>query len=48
MTTSEKYKRFRRLTRHLDDVAAFLEIALEDSIDDPSAAPHALGINARS
>ena len=35
-------------TGTLDDVAAFLEAALEDSVDDPSAVPHALGIIARS
>lgn len=50
MTTSEKYKRFDAADylENLDDVAAFLEVALEDSIDDPSAVPHALGIIARS
>ena len=50
MTTSEQYKRFDAADylETLDDVAAFLEVALEDSVDDPSAVPHALGIIARS
>jgi putative addiction module killer protein/probable addiction module antidote protein len=50
LTTSEKYKRFDAADylENLDDVTAFLEVALEDSIDDPSAVPHALGIIARS
>lgn len=34
--------------RNLNDVALFLEVALLDSDDDPSAVPHALGIIARS
>jgi probable addiction module antidote protein len=32
----------------LDDVAAYLEIALEESGEDPSAVPRALGVIARS
>lgn len=32
----------------LDDVAGYLEIALEASIDDPTAVPRALGVIARS
>ncbi|MCD6640505.1 MAG: putative addiction module antidote protein [Nocardioides sp.] len=50
MTTSVKHKRFDAADylETLDDVVAFLEVALEDSIDDPSAVPHALGIIARS
>lgn len=32
----------------LDDVAAYLEIALEESADDPTAVPRALGVIARS
>lgn len=32
----------------LDDVAAFLRAALEDSDEDPTALPHALGIITRS
>ena len=34
--------------KDLADVAMFLEVALEDSAEDPSAVPHALGIIARS
>jgi probable addiction module antidote protein len=47
---SEKYKRFDAADylKDLDDVAVFLEVALEDSAEDPSAVPHALGIIARS
>ncbi len=50
MTMSEKYKRFDAADylENLDDVALFLEVALEDSAEDPSALPHALGIIARS
>ena len=50
MTTNEKYKRFDAADylKNLDDVAVFLEVALEDSAEDPSAVPHALGIIARS
>ena len=32
----------------LDDVAAYLAIALEESAEDPSAVPRALGVIARS
>jgi len=47
---SEKYQRFDAADylKDLDDVAVFLEVALEDSAEDPSAVPHALGIIARS
>jgi len=50
MTTNEKYKRFDAADylKNLDDVAVFLEVALEDSADDPTAVPQALGIIARS
>ena len=50
MTTNEKYKRFDAADylKNLDDVAVFLEVALEDSADDPAAVPQALGIIARS
>lgn len=50
MTMSEKCKRFDAADylKGLDDVAVFLEVALEDSAEDPSALPHALGIIARS
>ena len=49
-TASEKYKRFDAACylENLDDVAVFLEVAVEDSAEDPSALPHALGIIARS
>lgn len=41
MTTSEKYQRFDAADylNNLDDVAVFLEVALEDSAEDPSAVP---------
>lgn len=47
---SVKYKKFDAADylKNLDDVALFLEVALEDSAEDPSAVPHALGIIARS
>ena len=50
MSAREKYQRFDAADylETLDDVAAFLEAALEDSIEDPGAVPHALGIIARS
>jgi len=50
MSMSEKYKRFDAADylENLDDVTVFLEVALEDSAEDPSALPHALGIIARS
>lgn len=32
----------------IDDVAAYLEVALEESADDPTAVPRALGVIARS
>lgn len=50
MTTSAKYKCFDAADylENLDDVVTFLEVALEDSIDDPGAVPHALGVIARS
>lgn len=47
---SEKYERFDAAD-YLDglgDVAAYLEIALEASADDPTAVPRALGVIARS
>ncbi|MBK8469888.1 MAG: addiction module antidote protein [Candidatus Phosphoribacter sp.] len=47
---SDKYTRFDAADylKDLDDVALFLEVALEDSAEDPTAVPHALGIIARS
>lgn len=47
MKLNKKYQKFDAAD-YLDDVALFLEVALEDSADDPSAVPHALGIIARS
>lgn len=50
MEFNEKYKKFDAADylKNLDDVAALLEGALEDSAEDPTAVPHALGIIARS
>lgn len=47
---SEKYKRFDAADylEDLEDVAAYLEIALEESAEDPTAVPRALGVIARS
>jgi probable addiction module antidote protein len=49
-TKSEKYKRFDAADYldDLEDIAAYLEIALEESTDDPTAVPRALGVIARS
>ena len=44
---TEKFKRFD-VADYLDDVAAYLEIALEASTEDPTAVPRALGVIARS
>jgi len=44
---TEKFKRFD-VADYLDDVAAYLEIALEASTEDPTALPRALGVIARS
>ena len=48
--TSANYTRFDAADylEDLDDVAAYLEIALEQSDEDPSAVPRALGVIARS
>ena len=45
-----KYARFDAADylEDLDDVAAYLEVALEESAEDPSAVPRALGVIARS
>lgn len=50
MTSSEKYQRFDAADYldDLDDVAGYLEIALEASAEDPTAVPRALGVIARS
>lgn len=47
---SDKYSRFdpADYLEGIDDVAAYLEIALEESGDDPTALPRALGVIARS
>lgn len=46
----EKYQRFDAADylTDMDEVAGFLRVAIEDSVEDPSAVPHALGIIARS
>jgi len=49
-TKSDKYTPFD-VPDHLDDledVAGYLELALEESAEDPSAVPRALGVSARS
>lgn len=50
MTTSPSYHRFDAADYldDLDDVAVYLRLALEDSADDPTAVPRALGVIARS
>lgn len=50
MGTNEKFTRFDAADYldDLDDVASYLEIALEGSIEDPTAIPRALGVIARS
>lgn len=48
--TTQTYRRFDPADhlRDLDDVATYLQIALEDSAEDPAAVPRALGAVARS
>ena len=50
MGEHSKYARFDAADylENLDDVAAYLEIALQESAEDPSAVPRALGVIARS
>ena len=50
MTEETKFRRFDAADYldDLDDVAAYLEIALDESADDPTAVPRALGVSARS
>ena len=50
MTTNKNYKRFDAADYldDLEDVAAYLEAALEASSEDPTALPRALGVIARS
>ena len=48
--TAEKYTRFdpADYLGDIDDVAAYLQLALEESAEDPTAVPRALGVIARS
>ena len=50
MTEETKFRRFDAADYldDLDDVTAYLEIALQESADDPTAVPRALGVIARS
>lgn len=50
MNQSDKYKPYdaAEYLDDLDDVAGYLELALEESAEDPSAVPRALGVIARS
>lgn len=49
-TKSDNYARFDAADYldGIDDAAAYLQIALEESTDDPTAVPRALGVIARS
>ena len=48
--TTNKYKAFdpADYLEGMDDVAGYLEVALAESAEDPSALPRALGVIARS
>ena len=48
--TAEKYTRFEPADylADIDDVSAYLQIAVEESAEDPTAVPRALGVIARS
>lgn len=48
--TSDKYKRFdvADYLFDLNDIAGYLELAIEESAEDPSAVPRALGVIART
>ena len=48
--TSDKYRRFdvADYLVDLDDVAGYLELAIAESVEDPSAVPRALGAIART
>ncbi len=50
MAEGSKYTRFDAADylEDLDDVATYLEIALQESAEDPTAVPRALGVIARS
>lgn len=49
-TKSEKFKPLdvAEYLYSMEDVSAYLEIALEESAEDPTAVPRALGVTARS
>ncbi|MCB0910020.1 MAG: hypothetical protein KDB60_00180 [Propionibacteriaceae bacterium] len=49
-TKADKYIRFDAADHldGIDDAAAYFQIALEQSADDPTAVPRALGVIARS
>jgi probable addiction module antidote protein len=49
-TKADKYTRFDAADYlgAIDDAATYLQIALEESADDPTAVPRALGVIARS
>ena len=48
--TTDQFRRFdpADYLDDIDDVTAYLQIALEESADDPTAVPRALGVIARS
>ena len=48
--SAEKYTRFdpAHYIDNIDDAAAYLQIALDESTEDPPAVPRALGVIARS
>lgn len=50
MTKAQRYQAFNAADylEDLDDVASYLAIALEESGEDPTAVPRALGVVARS
>jgi probable addiction module antidote protein len=50
MTPNEKYERFdvADYLKGMDDVIGYLELAIEDSAEDPGSVPRALGAIARS
>lgn len=50
MTKAQRYQAFNAADylEDLDDVASYLAIALEESSEDPTAVPRALGVVARS
>lgn len=49
-SNSDKYKRFdvAHYLVDLDDIAGYLELAIEESTEDASAVPRALGVIART